>query len=251
MFSAFAIPICSASSFNWDSNLLSVDGFGSSTTYGTTEGQSVSSAKSNAIYNAYQNLQKDIYAIPLENTQSVSQLVANNPQVKSAIAQLIKNAKISHEDYTKNSLYTVTLSIPIFGSNSLSEALWKNSMSNKNDLTTINNNSSSPSGVVIDCREFNLSKALLPGIKDVNGRTIYESKNIRSSILIDQGMTDYQTSFTTPKSSRAGTTPLVIPAVGLVNLDQTPVISKENGDIILKENAATNFLAKAPVIFWE
>ena len=250
MLSAFAIPICSASPFNWNNNLLSVDGFGSSNAYGTTEGQAVSSAKSNALYNAYQNLQKDIYSISLENNQSIAQLAETNPQIKSAIAHLIKNAKITHEDYDKNSLYAVTLSIPIFGTNSLSEALWKSSVTDKNDGFAANN-SNSPTGIVVDCREFNLNKALLPGIKDVNGRTIYEAKNISPSILIDQGMADYQNSFGTQKSARAGTAPIVIPAIGLTNLNQTPIISKENGDVILKENAATNFLAKAPVIFLE
>jgi len=61
MLSAFAIPICSASPFNWNNNLLSVDGFGSSNAYGTTEGQAVSSAKSNSPLQRLSKYSKKIF----------------------------------------------------------------------------------------------------------------------------------------------------------------------------------------------
>ena len=102
-------------------------------------------------------------------------------------------------------------------------------------------------GLIIDASGLGLRTAMSPVIKTTAGEPIYGYKNLDSSKVIKNGMAGY-THDINQKTTRAGSKPLVIRAIG-VDHYFNPVVSVGDAQIILKENDRTHFLDDTNVVF--
>ncbi len=109
--------------------------------------------------------------------------------------------------------------------------------------------SSGYTGVIVDCRGLNARRAMSPVIKNVRGDIIYGDKNIDPDKVVEIGMVGYATNMSDENISRAGSKPLVVRALDVVNFGDNPVISLEDGDSILTANGASKFLEQGNVVF--
>ena len=104
-------------------------------------------------------------------------------------------------------------------------------------------------GVIVDCRGLNARRAMSPVIKDIHGEIIYGDKNIDPDKAVEIGMVGYATNMADVNISRAGSNPLVVRAIDVINFGDNPVISAEDGLSILKANGAGKFLEEGNVVF--
>ena len=99
-------------------------------------------------------------------------------------------------------------------------------------------------GLVIDCRGLNLSEAITPAIKSVDGVEVYAYKNVGYQNAVEKGMVEYSANL---DSERAGTSPLVIKAVKISGACDV-VVSDEDADKILRANDLTKILVNCAVV---
>jgi hypothetical protein len=271
--------LCFALGVDWDSNMITAIGVGSAPEYAIKPGQANALARRAAVVDAYRNLASIVYGVEVENHTTVEQLTVKKDTIKTAVAGVIRNARIVDEEQLDDGNYQITLSMPIFGQNSLAAAVWqKDTNINTNaapapvgtvPATTVPTAgtaaaSTNPtaavlpsgplpsgtfSGLVVDCRGLGLERAMAPNILDTSSRVIYSSKNVLDQNMIRHGIVSYAES-PTEKSilSVVGTNPLVIKGVALTDFHRNPVISKEDGDKILNAIQKNDFLGSCSVV---
>ena len=278
-FLAAGFGTCFALGVDWDSNMITAIGVGSAPAYAIKPGQANALARRAAVVDAYRNLASIVYGVEVENHTTVEQLTVKKDTIKTAVAGIIRNARIVDEEQLDDGNYQITLSMPIFGQNSLAAAVWQKD-------TNINTNAApapvgpvsgaaqaptgtaaasvdktaavSPSvplpagtfsGLVVDCRGLGLERAMAPNILDTSSRVIYSSKNVMDQNMIRHGIVSYAEA-PSDKSILpvVGTNPLVIKGVALTDFHRNPVISKEDGDKILGAIQKNDFLGSCSVV---
>ena len=113
-------------------------------------------------------------------------------------------------------------------------------------------------GLIINAQGLGLQGTFSPVIYDTNNQVIYGGSNyvgVAGDKAISMGMVEYSSSLARAQSSaRAGAKPLIINAVGVsggknsVNTVNV-IVSVEDGQRILAENAASGFLNNLNVVF--
>lgn len=290
----FLSSTCFAIGVDWNSNIITAIGVGAAPEYAIKPGQADALARRAAVVDAYRNLASIVYGVEIENQTTVAQLVVKKDTIKTAVAGVIKNARVIDEEQLDNGDYQITLSMPLYGPNSLSAAVWsgKNSLDADDaeegsplstDIASATKNSAPKditvtkditktaapaepakvkpvppqsavpegafSGLVVDCRGLNLERAMAPNIVDVDGKTIYGSKNITDTAIIQHGLVGYSRSDNPKDWPYVGSNPLVIKATGLADFHQNPVVRKEDGEAVFAAVQKYDFLKNCSVIF--
>lgn len=105
-------------------------------------------------------------------------------------------------------------------------------------------------GVVIDARGMGLNPVMSPIIYNEKGKIIYGNMDIDPDVVIRKGMVDYDDAVNVAAgTSRAGSNPIVVKAIGLKDFNSDVVISQADADMILYANAHDGFLRKTSVVF--
>ena len=102
-------------------------------------------------------------------------------------------------------------------------------------------------GVIIDCRGLNLQRVMSPVIKDENGEIIYGDKDLDLDKINEIGMAAYATNMN--ETSRAGSNPIIVPAMKLSNFNSNPVLSVADASRVLIANEDSGFLKNLNVVF--
>lgn len=114
-------------------------------------------------------------------------------------------------------------------------------------------------GLVIDARGIKVGRSMSPRIYDVKGKEIYgptilgrENHTLEEYIIL--GVVEYIRDNGTDlkeqlKSSRAGSKPLIVKAMGVQGeFNDNIVVSEEDGNLILKEDELSKFLEDMAVV---
>lgn len=102
-------------------------------------------------------------------------------------------------------------------------------------------------GIIVDCRGLGLQPVMSPVIKNSDGVIIYGDKNLDPDKIAELGMAAYVKG--NNSTSRAGSNPLVVKAVGVENFHSNPVLSVIDAEKVLRANNVSNFLDEASVVF--
>ncbi|WP_182186861.1 LPP20 family lipoprotein [Pectinatus frisingensis] len=282
LFVFIAQPSCSAIGVDWDSNIITAIGVGSAPEYAIKPGQANALARRAATVDAYRNLASIIYGIEVENHTTIEQLTVKNDTIKTAVEGAIRNARVVDEEQLDDSNYQVTVSMPLFGKNSLSSAVWQNNNENTgttNNVPVVNStvnpvqepSTTSPTipatmaatpsstvvplptgaytGLIVDCRGLGLERAMTPNIIDTSGRTLYNSQNVNNQQIIHNGLVSYVKSPNDEAANIAGSNPLILKCVSLTDFHRNPIISKEDGDRLISAVQQYDFLRNGSVVF--
>lgn len=200
---------------------------------------------------AYRNLLEEIKGVQIDSDTTVQNAITTSDVINSHITGVVKGAKVVKK-YKDADGYHVVLSAPVFGADSIAEAVLPANpnpapLPAANNFTTGTSVKGTYTGVIIDCRGLGLSTAMAPAIFTPNGQPVYGSTYFSDSFLIKNGCVGYSNSLD-QGVERAGVNPLVIRAVGIQRF-VSPVISPEDAGRILAENNATGFLSTASVVF--
>lgn len=227
-------------------------------------------ARRAAIVDAYRYLAEAIQGVQVDADTLMQDLVIQSDTVKTQVSALVKGARIVEEHVNADGSYSVTMSIPMFGSGSVAAIAIPEVQKNvvPEPLPTVNIKetalpkqevkevkSSAFTGVIVDASGLGLQATFSPVIFDENGRGIYGMKNINPDFAISKGMVEYAANHSQAMAnSRAGASPLVVKAVAVkggrnsankVNV----VVSVNDGDKILLANEKSGMLQNCAVVF--
>ena len=227
-------------------------------------------ARRAAIVDAYRYLAEAIQGVQVDADTLMQDLVIQSDTVRTQVSALIKGARIVEEHANADGSYSVTMSIPMFGSGSVAavaipeiqknvvpEALptvnLKDTALPKQEVKAVK--SAAFTGVIVDASGLGLEATFSPVIYDENGRGIYGMKNINPDFAISKGMVEYAMNRDQAiANSRAGASPLVVKAVavkgGTNSVNKVNVVvSVNDGDKILLANEKSGMLQNCSVVF--
>ena len=241
---------------DWNSGVISATGTGIPTT-GTTGAQARILARRAAIADAYRQLLEMTKGVQVDAETTVEMMMVTSDTIRTRVSGIINGARIVNEQITPDGAYEVTMQIGMFGTGSLADAVIERptevipfpapqpTMPSQPSVTiTINGGYT---GVVIDCRGFGLNPVMSPVIKDVSGKKLYGHTNINPDYVIQNGMASYAHDMS--MASRAGSNPLIIKAQGLADHNANPIVSIDDGNLMLLDNNSGGFLARTAVVF--
>ncbi len=105
--------------------------------------------------------------------------------------------------------------------------------------------------VIIDSIGYKIDRCMSPKIRREDGSEVWGSVNAPSEIVLEKGIASYVTSLESAQANgRCGTNPLIIKVIGRAGgqFNSDPVISDEDAELLLAENAKSKFLDMLNVI---
>lgn len=245
-------------SVNWDQGVIEAIGTGIPSSVAKSPAQARLMARRAAIVDAQRNLLETTEGVKVTAESTVQNFETTNDTVRTQVSGIVKGAKIVNEQQLPDGTYQVTMRINLFGQGGLSEIITDATKPTYPAPLPTPSPSYRPvalpvyTGLVVDVTGLPLVRAMSPVIFDETGRAIYGHTNIIPEYAVSQGMLDYMC---TPEDiravelgqSRAGTTPIVVKALGLRDNNVNIIISQADADKILAANAQGNFLQKCMV----
>lgn len=254
---------------NWNTNTIQVTGTGvPNPRFATTPAHASMLARRAAVADAYRQLAEVVNGVQVDAETTVEQMAVTNDVVKMRISAIVKGAKIVSEGELSGGGYSVTMELPLFGGDgSLAETVIERP-------TTIEPipapapdyrppvsytpppvpdytppaTKGSYTGLIVDCRGLGeINPVMSPVIRNADGAKIYGHKNLDYDRIIREGMATYAQNM--GEASRAGSNPLIVRAVELVDLNATPVLTHEDSEMVLYENSRSHFLENIAVVF--
>ena len=107
------------------------------------------------------------------------------------------------------------------------------------------------SSVIIDTSGYKLDRCMSPKVRRDDGSEVWGSVKADPNLVLERGIVSYATTLQDAKNStRCGSSPLLIKAIGRAGgrFNSDPVISDEDAQVMLAENAKSGFLDKLNVI---
>lgn len=247
------------------SETITADGYGRYPA-GMPGGQAKILARRAAVADAQRNLLESIKGVAVDSETTVENFMLKDDVIHTQVNGIIKGARVISEGTQPDGVYKVTMAVPVYGADSISDVAITAVVGDKAPVPVPQPSpnykpsvaiSGGYSGLVINAKGKELVRTFCPAIYDTTGRAIYGVYNVDKKYAIDYGVVGYAKG---PEgwgkvkagTSRAGTNPLVINAVSVrertVNKCDV-VISVEDADRILAENARSHFLDKYAVMF--
>lgn len=219
-------------------------------------------ARTAAIADAQRRLAEAAEEVRVEGETTVKMNTLADDTVRTSVSATLKGAQIVKEGWNNEGYYEVTMQVSIFGVGGLAQAVMPKPATPPVAFPTPNPVQPSPTnpsttvkitvsggytGVIVDCRGFNLNPVMSPVIKDSSGVKLYGHQNLDYDMVIRDGMASYAHDMS--GATRAGSNPLVIKAERLDDHNANPVLSVTDGNRMLLENNSTGFLSKTAVVF--
>ena len=214
------------------------------------EGQSLNAMRRIAIMDAYRYLSERIDTIYVSSNSTVKNLRDLDDAINAKVETALRGATVVSVNRESDGSFHAIVRLYKHGSpNSLASAVLREDVRVEDFPAPKFTNivSASYTGLIIDCRGKNLSEAIAPAIKSVDGTEIYAYRNLGYQTTISMGMIGYSTSMDSGVE-RAGSLPLVIKAVS-ISSECDVVVNADDADKILTANQSTHFLNNCAVVF--
>ena len=212
------------------------------------QGMTPSQMRRMAVLDAYRLLAEQVDTLYVTSESTVKNLRDLDDQINTRVSAALRGVKIVSVNRESDGSFHAKVSLPMYGgSKSLAAAVLNEKIvvedfpkpKTINIISQVNY-----TGLVIDCRGLNLSKAISPVIKSDDGREIYAYKNLGYQAAVDKGIVEYSSALDSP---RAGSSPLVIKATKISGACDV-VVSVQDADKILSANQSAKFLDNCAVV---
>lgn len=232
-------------------------------------------ARRAAITDAYRELLAQINEIRVDAETLMKEHALKSDIVRTKISGFVRGAKIVNEGMEEDGVYYVTMSIPMYGENSLASVAvpeiikapveakapavvtaQSSVMTTEKFTTAVNEiNRSTFSGIVVDASGMGLECTMAPQIIDSNGRVIYGKENIDLNFAVSHGLVEYTKDIEKARSgaTRAGARPVIFRALAVKGGSNSVnpvnvVVSPEDADKILILAASDRSIMKKGLI---
>lgn len=253
---------------DWEKGIVRATGTGVFPQNAVSMGQAKAMAIRAAEMDAHLQLAQMVGGINLDSESTMTNYMMGNYEVKERVSTFLKGATIVDQSVDGDTA-TVTVEMPLYGSRSVAQAALPSTTQKaafpapKFPNLFLKENYT---GLIVDCRGLGLETAMSPVILSEDGTKLYGYKNLDPDTVIARGMASYvynqmDESDMKPQyrqqvplmvnAPRAGSHPLIVKAVKVTGYANkvNPVVSEQDANTILTENAATHFLDKCNVVF--
>ena len=269
--------VFAADNIDWNNSTVTVIGMGAQPANAVNPAQARMMARRAAVADGYRQLAESIKGVNVDAETTVENMMLTSDIVRTKVSACIQGAVVVSEREIPGGGYEVTMTVPLFGvTNSIAQAVIpqpavveplpapvpevipsipSGSLHEGTVIyAVIDSGEKSPleaiggyTGVIIDCRGLGLKPVMSPVIKNEKGISIYGHKNLNYDKIVADGMVSYASSAS--QAGRAGSHPLIIKAISLMDHNANPVISVADANRILIENSSSNFLNETKVVF--
>lgn len=241
---------------DWRQGVIEVQGFGTVPPEYASMPQAKIIARRAAIVDGYHNLVEAVKGVQVDVQSTMKNVQLADDTARMKVFALIQGARIISENQSKNGEYAVVMALDLYGDNSLNKIIVESSETAKTasiPQPAVPMNISGVTGLVVNARGLGLEPVMAVKIYDQSGRTVYGNQygDVRYQIargLVNYAFTDEDRQAVATGTSRAGTAPLILRAVGLRDKNCNIVVSNEDGDKILAANSGRNFIQKCAVV---
>ena len=212
------------------------------------KGTSLNQMRRMAIMDAYRYLAEEVNNLYVTSESTVKNMRELDDKVNTKVEATLHGAKIISINRERDGSVHAKVRLPLSGgSQSIAAAVLNENIIiedfPKPKFTNIYSETHY-TGLIIDCKGLNISQAVAPSIKSVDGLEVYAYKNLGYQTVVDKGMVEYSSS---TNSTRAGSSPLIVKAIKISN-NCDVVISNEDANKILAANDLAKFLNNCLVV---
>ena len=265
-----------AEGMNWENNVIRVTGTGVAPANARTAAQGRLLARRAAIVDGYRQMAEIVRGVNVDSETTVQNMMVTDDVIKTKVSACVQGAKIISEQTLPDGGYEVTMEVSVFGVSGLAQAVMPkpavqesfpapvpdvipsvpaDSMVGGTSVSvTVPAQGASPmdavggfTGLIVDCRGMGLNPVMSPVIKNDREIPVYGHKNLDYDKVVLEGMAAYVTDIS--RAVRAGSHPLMVRAIRLMDHNANPVISTDDANRVLIENGTTGFLGKTAVVF--
>ena len=256
-----------AESIDWNSGIITVEGYGTPPDRAKTPTKRFALARRAAIIDGYRALAETVRGVYVSSNSTVKDLEVESDVIGARVESLVQGARIVSQESLPDGGCKVIMQINMYGpSSSLADAIrpaleksntevqpFKESIPSVTTTTTTNTSTTTTTtvqgnytGVIIDCRDFEVNPIMSPVIRLQDGTPVYGYENLQPDKVVRFGMAAY--SHGQNMTQRAGSNPLVIRATGMERHNAYPVISDADANRMLAENKVSHFLDNCKVV---
>jgi len=189
-------------------------------------------------------LRKALMATQYDKTQTVADYLLSRPGVDEKITQLIHDYTNVHQNFLTDGgteyvhqlsltnkimqellpeKHPIHLLVPMLCPCCGHEWPPERPVPDTIDLIPQHTETSDYTGIIIDCRGYNLKPCLFPSIVAANGKEAYSVNFALSNYIVEWGLIKYTTD-NDPRPARAGHKPLYVTAIGVTGTMQTDIV---------------------------
>lgn len=245
---------------SWEQGVIEAVGTGLPPANARSAAQATALARRAAIVDAYRNLTESIQGVQVDAETTMKNLEISSDIVQTKVSGLIKGAKILRQQAMPDGSYQVVMRINLYGNDGLaSVAIGATNNESTQQFPTPAPSYNPPAaalytGVIIDARGLGVQPTFSPRVYDETGTIVYGNKYIDNNFAISQGMVEYTIDPDMVRAaetgqSRAGSRPLIIKALRLVDNNCNVVISTADANAMLSYNQSAGFLKNCAVVF--
>ncbi len=233
---------------------------------------------------ALRNLAMMVSSVRVTGETRVKNFQTESDVVETHLEAVLSNARVIREDVGRDGTATVTMELPLYGANSLAEAVypqiapttttpgptteWEGPAEPATPLPptpaprpfprsgaepglTSESDNGPFTSVIVDCRGFGVEGAMAPRLLDDAGNEVYGTVRVSPDYAIAVGIVGYPRSMGEAlRGKRAGSHPLIVRATGAEGKYKVnPTISERDAKRVLSANVRDHFLERTSVVF--
>lgn len=234
-------------------------------TLSRSRAQDTLDARQTALGDALRTLATATGRVRVTANTRVENLVLKNDDVRVRVDGVLDKAEVIEESLSPSGVYRVVVQIPLSGAGSVSEAVGVVGAAPVSEATAPPPQSKKPelglevpvpdgatyTGLVVDCRGKKIVACMSPKLYDTDDREVYGTLAVSPDYANDPGIVGYPRSMDEAlRSTRAGTRPLVVRAVGRADKHRFfPVVERKDAQRIRAANERDKFLERTAVVF--
>jgi hypothetical protein len=222
-----------ATGVDWTSGVISVIGEGVPPVDGQPAKRRLL-AKRAAIVDGYRKLAEAVQGVQVDGQTTVKELEVASDEVRTSVSGLVKGARIVDENITSDGAYEVRIELPLFGENSLANAVLESSLNRRRSVklpepppvaepdrrqwgesrSHATSQASAYTGIVVDARNLKAKAAMMPALLDEAGHELYLGEvQVSNDDLVAKGLVSYVKNLDDAKTHpRVGASPVIIRA---------------------------------------
>ncbi|MBL7177713.1 MAG: hypothetical protein ISS66_17975 [Desulfobacteraceae bacterium] len=237
---------------DWSHSVAEAIGIGHPPVNPINKAQARAKAKSEAITAARRNLIEIIKKVQIDSKNLIENCIGRSDKLFKEIQDHLQSSQVVDISYKPDGSVKATVSILLTGSFAdlvLPKAI-RNIKPIKQEKPADKEGKAVFTGLVVDCRGFQLKPALAPKIVDEDGREVYGSVYVSRHYAVKQGLAGYTKDLlAAQKNLRVANRPLIVKGIGTSRTGKTDIVIS-NADAAKIRSAASNLslLQKCKVV---
>ncbi|MBU2498160.1 MAG: hypothetical protein KKE57_04615 [Proteobacteria bacterium] len=236
---------------DWSNRIVEAVGIGMPPTNPLNPAQARSVAKSEAESSARSSLLELLKGLRIDSRQSIKELIDQRDEVQDQLRGLLRNIQMVDVSYMQDGTVKAIIALRLTGA--FADLLLPKNILNIESVQRhqkLVKPGEAFTGLVVDCRGFRVTPALVPLIVDEDGRAVYGSAYVNRDHAVQHGMVAYARNLDEiQKSPRVGPKPLNVRGLRTAKTGRSDIVISDADAAKIKGIPSNlGFLQKCRVI---